>query len=78
MSPFDDNNDDTFPDDDPLGEGVHVMAFTDEDIDAARALAYSRLAIVYGPDEAKIKTNRIPPLALLLAYREALMTAPQA
>lgn len=65
-------------DNDAPGEGVHVMAFTDEDMDAARALVYTRLRAVYGAEEAKAKLGRVSPLALALAYREAVLHAPEA
>jgi len=74
--PFDPNNDND--DNDAPGEGVHVMAFTDEDMDAARALVYTRLSAVYGPEEAKAKLDRVNPLAMALAYREAVLHAPEA
>jgi len=73
--PFDPDNDN---DNDAPGEGVHVMAFTDEDMDAARALIYSRLSAVYGPEEVKTKLNRINPLTMALAYRDAVLNAPEA
>lgn len=60
-----------------MGDGRIALTGTKDELDAATLWARAMLHMVFGPEQGEERFRAVPALAVLLAYREHVATAPE-